>query len=248
MITEKEKLRRAKISKTLSKYLATPEGKEQRRKTSTGKKHSKETKEKLSKLRTGEGNGMYKKHHSKEAKQKITEAMKIRKITWGNKISESLKGRIISPEQKKQISKKLIEHYKTNPSPWKGKHHSEESKQKMREANLGKYDGPNHPQWRGGITHDPYCFSWPEITKAIKERDNNTCQNPNCKTNSNDLTTHHINYIKEECEGTNLITLCRSCNAKANFYRRKHKIFYQNILIERGILKKPRRRNHEKIS
>jgi len=240
MITEKEKLRRAKISKTLSKYLATPEGKKQRSESSTGRKHSKETKEKMSKLRSGEGNGMYKKHHSEEAKQKIIEAMKNRKITWGDKISKTKKGNVIvSPEQRKQISNTLIEHYKTNDGTMKGKRHSEESKQKMREANLGRYDGPNHPQWRGGITHDPYCFSWPEITKAIKERDGNTCQNPNCKTDSSDLTTHHINYIKEECEGTNLITLCRSCNAKANFNRKKHKIFYQNILIEKGILNKP---------
>ena len=237
MITEKEKLRRAKISKSMSKYLATPEGKKQRSESSTGRKHSKETKEKLSKLRTGEGNGMYKKHHSDEAKEKLSKAMKNRKITWGDKISESLKGRVVPPEQRKKASKFMTEHWKTHPNPFKGKHHSEETKEKLRKIHLGRYDGPKHPQWRGGITHDPYCFSWPEIRKAIKERDNNTCQNPNCKTNSKDLTTHHINYIKEECEGTNLITLCRSCNAKANFNRKKYKIFYQNILIERGILK-----------
>jgi len=41
---------------------------------------------------------------------------------------------------------------------------------------------------------------------------------------------HHINYNKKNCEPWSLITLCNSCNARANFKRSKHKKFYQNII------------------
>lgn len=41
-----------------------------------------------------------------------------------------------------------------------GKHFSEESKEKMRRAKLGKYDGEKNPRWKGGrlIRHDGYVW------------------------------------------------------------------------------------------
>jgi hypothetical protein len=239
MVPQKEKERRKKISKTLKEYYSTPEGRQSKVQASTGRKHSQETKEKLSLLRK-EKNWMRGKHHSEETRRKISEAMKNRKITWGDKISKAKKGNVVvSEEQRKQISETLKERYLKNPGTFKGKKHTEESKEKMRKANLNRYDGPNHPQWRGGITHDPYCFCWPDISKAIRGRDKYTCQNFDCN-NLEDLVTHHIDYDKGNCDGKNLITLCRSCNAKANFDRDHHKNFYKNVLVEKGILKRRR--------
>lgn len=229
MIPEGEKDRRRKISETLKKYYSTPEGKKSKIKASTGRKHSEETKKKLSLLRK-KNNGMRGQSHSEQAKRKISKAMKGREITWGDKISKSKKGKVkISKKQKKQISETLKKHYSKHPGTFTGRRHTEEAKQKMRKANTGRYDGPNHPQWRGGIANFPYCFSWPGISKAIKERDNCVCQNPDCGT-SEDLATHHIDYDKQNCEADNLITLCRSCNGKANFNRRHHQELYQDIV------------------
>jgi len=234
MISNNEKERRRKISQNLKKYYSTIEGKKNKIKASTGKKHSEETKQKLSQLKKGPKNGMYKKNHTKEAKKKISKSMIGRKITWGHKISETKKEKTkISQKQKNQISKTLKQYYKNKPGTFKGKKHTEKSKLKMRQANLNKFDGPNHPQWRGGIANFPYCFSWPEISEAIKERDDKKCQNPNCPNNSKRLVSHHINYIKQHCDPDNLITLCISCNSKANFNRKFHQTFYQKIINKR---------------
>jgi 5-methylcytosine-specific restriction endonuclease McrA len=91
------------------------------------------------------------------------------------------------------------------------------------------FSGCNHPQWRGGITHSEYCGSWQDKSykKSIMERDNYKCQNPYCGGLTRALAIHHINYNKKQCHPSNLITLCRSCNAKANFYRDKWYEFYR---------------------
>jgi len=41
-----------------------------------------------------------------------------------------------------------------------------------------------------------------------------------CGTNR-DLVVHHIHYNKQDCSTSNLITLCRRHNSKANFDRSK---------------------------
>lgn len=81
--------------------------------------------------------------------------------------------------------------------------------------------GPNHPNWLGGISKDPYCELWnfKEFKELIKTRDNYKCMNPCCSGRGNRLDIHHINYSKTDCDFKNLICLCNSCNASANFDR-----------------------------
>jgi uncharacterized CHY-type Zn-finger protein len=96
--------------------------------------------------------------------------------------------------------------------------------------------GPNHPNWRGGISFEPYCQEWRDVEykSSIKKRDGNRCLNPYCDSkNPNDLTIHHIDYNKKNCRPSNLITVCRSCNAKANKNREWHTAWYQVILQNR---------------
>ena len=91
--------------------------------------------------------------------------------------------------------------------------------------------GPNGPNWKGGISLDGYCINWDEILKDyIKERDGYKCMNPDCWHKSKILNVHHINYIKKECDPKNLITLCASCNARANFKRDYWQQLYQTII------------------
>lgn len=47
---------------------------------------------------------------------------------------------------------------------------------------------------------------------------------------SGDLTVHHIDYDKYNCNEQNLITLCRSCHPKTNFNRDYWKLFFRRRL------------------
>lgn len=74
--------------------------------------------------------------------------------------------------------------------------------------------GKNNPAWKDGISKLPYAPDWgPKVKRKVLERDRHECQN--CGEIEN-LAVHHINYNKINCDSTNLITLCVSCNSKAN--------------------------------
>ena len=102
-----------------------------------------------------------------------------------------------------------------------------------------RMSGKGHPNWKGGISKALYCGVWrdKEYKMSIKIRDKNICQNPGCG-NKNQLVLHHIDYDKKNCCPDNLITVCKSCNAKANFDREWYKSWYEMI-----IFKKHSRRN-----
>jgi len=100
-----------------------------------------------------------------------------------------------------------------------------------------KISGQGSPHWKGGISFEPYCEAWKdkEYKQDIKDRDGNKCLNPYCDSpNKNDLTIHHIDYNKKNCKPSNLITVCRSCNSKANTDSDWNKSWYNSILCKRG--------------
>lgn len=84
-------------------------------------------------------------------------------------------------------------------------------------------DPKKHYNYIDGRGYDPYS---PEFNKTLKtkirKRDNYTCQQ--CKMiekehviiYGNFLEVHHIDYNKENCKKNNLIALCKRCNIKAN--------------------------------
>jgi hypothetical protein len=96
--------------------------------------------------------------------------------------------------------------------------------------------------WNKGLTKEtdriacePYCDAWAdkEYKESIKERDGYKCLNPTCLCNSKRLGIHHINYNKKDCAPLNLITLCTSCNSRANSDRDWHKSWYQAVINKR---------------
>jgi hypothetical protein len=193
-------------------------------------------------------------HHSEETKQKIRE----RHI-----------GTVISEEVKLKMS---IAHKRNPISFWKGKHHSEETKLKIKTTVNKTYQNPEvrkkcarpnqiiseeHKNkvkqymlnawnnsnfrnnligekannWQGGKSFEPYSIKFNNcLKKYIRKRDNNTCQNPNCSKITKIINIHHIDYNKLNCNEKNLITVCTSCNSKANFNRKNWIIFYQDII------------------
>lgn len=89
--------------------------------------------------------------------------------------------------------------------------------------------GETNPNWNGGLSRLPYPWNFRETSRRIIERDGFVCMNPDCSGTDERLTTHHINYDKQDCRDHNLICLCSACNSKANFGRDKWQVFYSAI-------------------
>ncbi len=99
--------------------------------------------------------------------------------------------------------------------------------------------GENSSLWRGGKSYGEYSEygkDWTaQLTKIIRERDNQQCQL--CGIVQEEINyklhVHHIDYDKKNCSPDNLITLCRPCHGKTNvnlFDRYFTMIMIQHIL------------------
>jgi len=115
-------------------------------KANTGKKHTLETKRKLSEIKKGKPRpDLVGKEFSEETRKKISKANKGKKFSDEHRtnLSQAMKGRpssrkgvTLSEETRKKISKAN----KGNPSPMKGKKHTPEAKQKMSKSAKGRKD------------------------------------------------------------------------------------------------------------
>jgi len=138
----------------------------------------------------------------------------------------------------RECANKLVGKLKT------GYHHTEETKQKIREARAKqiiskesyikrgkKFSGKNHWNWKGGISNNPevtYGNDWHSIRIKIYKRDNYICQKCGIKCSGkmgkNLIQCHHKQPWREGKNNNmkNLITLCLSCHIKEDFrYDRK---------------------------
>lgn len=142
-------------------------------------------------------------------RKKISAARRGRPTTLGrilpesqkNKIANSLRGRKLSLQHKKSISKGVI---KSGVKPPRNTH----------------LKGPNHPLWKGGHSlarHKDYrSKKYKTFRNTVLERDNYTCRD--CNKRGGRLEVHHIKpwgpYPKLRYKISNGITLCRSCHNK----------------------------------
>ena len=98
--------------------------------------------------------------------------------------------------------------------------------------------GNKNPNWKGGVSFEPYCEIWSdeEYKQSIRDRDKNQCRkcgitrHISYKVYEQSLHIHHIDYDKKNCKPDNLITLCISCNTKANSNREHHTVFYKSMV------------------
>lgn len=152
-----------------------------------------------------------------------------------------------NPDTAKKVSDSLKKYLKDNPretNPFYGKKHSDEYKNKSKESRIGirsyndeqkKKQKENTPRgekchlWNGGFFENGYPSEFNDrLKKKIKERDNHVCVVCNKKTQK--LAIHHIDYVKENCKDTNLISLCFGCHGKTNINRNQWKVFFESII------------------
>ena len=170
----------------------------------SGKKHSEETKKKISQSNFG------RETHNKGVPQ--TEEVKL-------KISNTLKGRIITEEHRLKLSIKA-----------KGKVFTEEHKKNI---SLNHHDVSleKNPKWRGGKSFEPYPLKWTnELREKIRSRDNYMCVICISEQVNKKLSVHHIDEDKNNCDEKNLISLCLKCHIKIHNNQEFKK---QNLWIAR---------------
>lgn len=156
-----------------------------------------------------------------------------------------------NPTKNKDIAKKvsdsLKKYLKDNPrygekNPFYKKEHTEEYKQWAKESREGKrsYDiegynkllkntpkGENHPNWKGGISNEPYPFEFNiKLKEKIKKRDNYKCCI--CDKQTQKLAIHHIDYNKINIVESNLISVCYSCHSITNYNREDWQLMLNN--------------------
>ena len=162
--------------------------------------------------------------YTEQRREKMRIAMKNRKVSWGDKISKSLTGQKLSKEH---IEKSRQGNIKNWRDPIFYKMHS----------------GKNSPAWKDGRSFYPYSLEFTKKLRAfIKKRDNYICQLCGTTQNEQDqkillphlrLTIHHIDHNKQNNHSFNLITLCRSCNAKVNFNEKYYIKLFDDYISDR---------------
>ena len=174
------------------------------------------------------------KKRSKEVRRKMSFTRKKLGISKGK--NNPMYGKKFSKKHCDNMSKALKGKYSGRKAFWYGKTLPEEAKLKISISKSGKLMGFENPNWKGGISCEPYCDVWldKEFKESIKERDGHQCLNPDCFGNIHRLSVHHIDYNKKNCKPENLITLCTSCNSRANKDREWHKSWYKAIIYRRS--------------
>jgi 5-methylcytosine-specific restriction endonuclease McrA len=169
-----------------------------------------EFKKKLSKIHKERGTGKWLlgRHHSEERKRK--NSLSHKGILAGDK----------NPTKRPEVRKKISETMKKNGTT-KGKNNPMYGKIKEKS-----------PNWRGGISFEPYSLDWTNtLRRAIRERDNYICR----LCGQYGQFVHHINYDKKNCNPNNLITLCKRCHGKTNTNRNKWISFFGSFCGQQKI-------------
>ena len=154
------------------------------------------------------------------------------------------RGKPMPEDQKIKMIKKISEKLKGINHPLFNKHHSKETKEKIRRSLIGtrasnetknkmslKRKMENNPNWQGGKSFEPYGMDFnKELRELIRKRDNYCCRLCGEKQVTKKHAVHHIDYNKENNDPINLITLCHICHMKTNHNRQKWTKFFNKLV------------------
>jgi len=189
----------------------------------------------------GKRNPNYGKHHSAKTRKKMRELWTLKRRQMQSKAQEGKQNSFYGEHHSAGTRAKISVASSGEHNPMYGKHHSEETRAKMRVANTGKHHsaealakmslamtGERHPNWRGGVSFEPYPTGWTmRLRDTIRKRDNYTCVLCGKPQNKRQHSVHHINYDKEDLRSKNLVTLCRFCHHKTNHDRK----YWENLFL-----------------
>jgi len=103
---------------------------------------------------------------------------------------------------------------------------AESRKNGLMNGRIQPLHGESHPFWLGGISFEPYSPIFNErLKEKVRRRDGYVCQK--CGVTQEEslekfhkkLFIHHINYNKDDCNLSNLTSLCCQCSSDVNFNR-----------------------------
>ncbi len=183
----------------------------------------------------------------KSANQIASEVKRDPKRVWEWIVNYGIETRSRGSEVKNHFKK-------GQESAFKGKKHTEENKQKIREIRLKDGGVPylkdgvhwlkayqrKPASWRGGITPDRQAFyasdEWSSVVKEVWKRDNAICQkcgkHHNTEESRGKFHIHHIvSFTNKElrAELSNLILLCRQCHLWVHSNQNVNKEFINEI-------------------
>lgn len=204
-----------------------PKSDEQRRQISEtlrGRALSPEHREKLS--AAGKG-----KTHSEETKRKIADALRGRVVSeeTRRKLSEASKGRPMPPH----IMARLIEINKAGV-PWNKGVKTGPLPPEIK----AKRCGENNPNWRGGVSYEPYCVKFNnEFKERVREFFGRVCVECGAPENGVRLSIHHVNFRKDSCCAEDVtplfVPLCQACHGKTQGNREYWEARFTALINER---------------
>lgn len=202
------------------------------------------------------------KHHTKQTREKISKALKGKSLTEQHKRKLSLANigkhpfKPLTEEERLNISRATKAAMALLPPEVKEKmrvasgfalsgpdnmHYgipkTPEIKAKIRATIIlnGSSAGSNNPNWKGGISKDPYPFEFDEeLRESIYDRDDHTCQGcgvPQAEC-LRSLNLHHIDYNKSNMVETDLISLCDKCHGKTSYNREYWQSHFEEMIAK----------------
>lgn len=249
--THHTKESKAKLSRSHRGKRLSEEHKENIRKAHKGHSHSEEWNRKVGEANRGKKRTKEQVEQNRLAKKKYYETHEV----WNKgqktpleaveKQRQSLlkyyetheapaKGSTVSEERKERQGESLRKYYQAHPHPFQGKHHTQETRRRISKSRIGQGAGPDHYNWKGGASFEPYTPDFSDTLKRqIRERDGHTCQvcGNVWKESEKRFAVHHIDYDKENSQSINLITLCIRCNSMVNFNRDSWAFYFMGLQI-----------------
>jgi len=169
----------------------------------------------------GAQNPFYGKQHSEETKKIISEKRKAQGAPWMR--DKPPLHHVIEAARKANLGCKRSKQFRENLS----------KRNILHGIKPPILIGSNNPRWQGGKSYELYTLGWTNtLKKAIRERDNYTCQVCVKYQKKPRLDIHHIDYDKTNLDPANLISLCRKCHFRTNSRRDLwQKIFIQKMQL-----------------